>query len=143
MKNRIIKFRAWHPESKSMAHFTLDRVSSGMVSTDRGDDFYPESIMQFTGLLDKNGKEIYEGDVVKLHCSSNIEHVATATIVWRDDGAAKFVPDIHDKKLMAGNPKREVSMREMHSWTGGHSCFSYPRYIEVIGNIYESGELLK
>ena len=105
-------------------------------------------LMQFTGLIDKNGKEIYEGDIVALACSG--EDGATkrmnviATIIWNTE-QAQFIVYIHDKDvLVKGGSKngKVCSMREVHSWAGWHSCFSFPRNIEVIGNRYENPELL-
>jgi uncharacterized phage protein (TIGR01671 family) len=97
-------------------------------------------LMQFTGLKDKNGKEIYEGDILKLHCSSNKEHVVTATIEWL---GVSFFPRIHNTKVFGGHPRREVPMWEMHSWCGTHDCLTgWPEKLEVIGNIYENPELL-
>lgn len=61
--NRIIKFRCWDKENKAMNYFIpLFNSESGGVSW-IGGKLIP---MQFTGLLDKNGKEIYEGDIVAL-----------------------------------------------------------------------------
>lgn len=93
-------------------------------------------VMQFTGLLDRNGKEIFEGDVVRQHCSSNEKHRTTATIIW-DDGTPGFFVLTHDKQISDYRGKM-VDMPTMHSWCGGHSCWDY---LEIIGNIYENPEL--
>lgn len=73
--NREIKFRAWHKDLKKMfkiGQITLEKGTWNFEPNDR--DFIGMSIpfqpsfvlMQYTGLHDKNGKEIYEGDIVKV-----------------------------------------------------------------------------
>lgn len=71
--SREIKFRAWHKDLKKMfkiGQITLEKGTWNFEPNDR--DFIGMSIpfqpsfvlMQYTGLHDKNGKEIYEGDIV-------------------------------------------------------------------------------
>ena len=82
--NREIKFRAWHKDLKKMfkiGQITLEKGTWNFEPNDR--DFIGMSIpsqpsfvlMQYTGLHDKNGKEIYEGDIVRIIVNNNIEKI--------------------------------------------------------------------
>ena len=73
--NREIKFRAWNKNLKKMfkiGQITLEKGTWNFKPNDR--DFIGMSIpyqpsfvlMQYTGLHDKNGKEIYEGDIIRI-----------------------------------------------------------------------------
>lgn len=73
--NREIKFRAWHKDLKKMfkiGQITLEKGAWDFEPNDR--DFIGMSIpyqpsfvlMQYTGLHDKNGKEIYEEDIIRI-----------------------------------------------------------------------------
>ena len=104
---REIKFRAWKKYTKEMltdtSNFTHDDFSrKGFV------------FMQYTGLHDRNGKEIYEGDVVKGNDQFVEKVVYIAPSFWSTEDGKTF----------------RVKLDE---W----------REIEIIGNIYEHGNLLK
>lgn len=61
--NREIKFRAWETKEARGRMFSWDEIKDGFISYTNCKETI---LMQFTGLLDKNGKEIYEGDFINI-----------------------------------------------------------------------------
>ena len=114
--NRIIKFRAWDKEKKEMYN-----SQPNMFWDREGNLTYPPKeiweLMQFTGLKDKNGKEIYEGDIVKIGRSYQVS--------W-------------DEKYLRWGVISEGVKEKFdflwQDWKGG---------VEVIGNIFETPSLIK
>src|SRR6202007_1875089 len=124
--NREIKFRAWETNkglgSRMSEPFTLvDLHNKGLGSF--GDTYI---FMQFTGLTDKNNKEIYEGDIVVKHYDKetcNNREADTGIVKWVDFGA-RFTLEIQAKF---------ISYCELYE---NLTNDSYPRSpFEVIGNI--------
>ena len=78
-------------------------------------------LMQYTGLKDKNGKEIYEGDIVEV--SKDISAGKYRVQFWDNESAFMLIDDLKPKSMRLG------------VWFCSNK-------IEVIGNIYENPELL-
>ena len=71
MKKRKIKFRFWCPAGKAFVH---DYKYNGLVDELFDDKDYDTLVpQQFTGLIDKKGAEIYEGDLINFSCNYTIE----------------------------------------------------------------------
>lgn len=123
---REIKFRVWDPRYKEMVPpkgegFTVGDFAMGLYPTKfcnepsfRDDFVFRDDLvlMQYTGLKDKNGKEIYEGDIV-------------------GSGVLKFVVEFNDRGFWEPfiDPNDQVANFPSS-------------YLKVLGNIYENPELL-
>lgn len=123
--NREIKFRAWHKDLKKMfkiGQITLEKGTWNFEPNDR--DFIGISIpsqpsfvlMQYTGLHDKNGKEIYEGDIVKSY--------------YYIDTPNGEQERFNQKVINYNDVLCEYKINAFEN-------------LEVIGNIYENPELLE
>jgi len=140
MNNREIKFRVWDKiKNKFVSQSELAINGNGiLLITTSGyyNDFENQNsndfvIQQFTGLKDKNEKEIYEGDILKIKVSGSllIFDLGTyiASVEW---GNCKWKLNILTEKN-----KHENFNPDFYEDSG--------REYEIIGNIFENPELLK
>jgi uncharacterized phage protein (TIGR01671 family) len=131
---REIKFRVWDKLYKIMREvLSIDFEKQKVICPPRGHEFsewYNQHLsfnevllMQYTGLKDKNGKEIYEGDIVETVTASG-NPFGTIDVVRCQDGGFKLVDETDSLLPIYIGDKEVIS-------------------IEVIGNIYENPELIE
>lgn len=138
--SREIKFRAWDSREKEMVdHENLvNDPDDWLLEILSGDS--PDALMQYTGLRDKNGKDIYEGDIVAYGVFALNDTQVYGDSPWsnlpdgikRDDISTTLskhlvdfsIPNLNAlKQAIEGNPD--------------------VRGLEVIGNIHQNPELLE
>lgn len=123
--NRVIKFRAWDQDEKQMIPdrngwlIEIDGSDTRLVQWDSTISVDRPILMQYTGLKDKNGTEIYEGDIFGIYHLG--EYLFDGTVIFDDD----------------------LSAFTIERSNGGFEYLSeyLSKNVEVIGNIYENTEL--
>jgi uncharacterized phage protein (TIGR01671 family) len=149
---REIKFRAYDKERKKIKFFDLKEIYAdcyhnvGFLKNaphqHENDGWEQFELMRFTGLLDKNGKEIYEGDII------STPHFFNWTItgyekrkVFFKDGAFGVKENEHGfialKSLFKG-----VESSKTYISNYGEVYREFQPVFEVIGNIYQNPELI-
>jgi len=115
---REIKFKIWDKENKKFTDDDIYMDKNGNLGRVQDDGFYCEDTfipLRFTGLLDKKGDDIYEGDI--LH---NKYDKFNYEIMWDDNSACWSLGK-------DGQPLSKYKLNEF--W-------------DIIGNIYENSDLL-
>ena len=123
---RTIKFRAW--DGKEMFIDIIPLPNGNVAQMEDEEEIWawaekPKAIMQFTGLHDKNGKEIYGGDILSYTNKKGWKH--DWLVFWSD--------------------KLQWGMKCFKGHDNSHtpqSLYNKAEAHEVIGNIYENPELL-
>ena len=134
--SREIKFRLWSKIGKKFIE--TDNPDLDFVINNNGylysiENFYGEiyispqmdiEVLQFTGLQDRNGKEIYEGDILKYNFpyDGRLKHISPVT--YLETQSSFGIKDIYGNEI----PLYRITANN---------------YFEVIGNIYENPELLE
>jgi uncharacterized phage protein (TIGR01671 family) len=141
MNNRIYKFRAWDKRNKKMLSWenlmeaegwdAFPKIYFALDETDK--DFIP---MQFTGLKDKNGKEIYEGDILEMDYGYKKYIVQ---VIWQNRHILNSLNGSYRIIGFGLKYPESQGLRDNISDFADDPDVS----LEVIGNIHENKELLK
>lgn len=85
----------------------------------------PETVGQFTGRVDKNGKKVFEGDIIRI--TAFAPNIFVGVVLWDD----------HDQcYLIVKDPIEQIHIDDFGN-------YGKPSYYEVIGNIHDNPELLE
>ncbi|KIC96990.1 hypothetical protein LaR308_11940 [Lacticaseibacillus rhamnosus] len=123
---REIKFRAWDKENKKMAQVSRIDFGPGGIKYLVDDSV----LLEYTGLTDMNGREIYEGDILKVTGEDGESYVAT--VKWfGDEGYPAF-----DLAGIPASWSYDANALATIFQSGVETC-------EVIGNIFEDKQLLE
>jgi len=161
---RQIKFRAWHIEKKrwidlnGMSTWFGTHPNKGAIyavseqGVLREYDHDEIEIVQYTGLKDKSGKEIYEGDIVKFHYfymtfgenmgAQESEHELTGIVKWQEYGYGLDAIKGEHWAGYTGYSDNEGYSDFLHLVAMSESSV-HEESFEIIGNIYETSDLIK
>ena len=121
---REIKFRVWDAHKRMWTEYKIHNGAVYFLDKSTGvwvgkyDKRYKEfDFMEYTGLKDKNNKEIYEGDIVILH-----------------NGKYKVIFNSKEARFVLRDDEFEMEI----SFTNNNN-----KRMEIVGNIYENPELIK
>ena len=144
---RIIKFRGYNKKNGEwlFGSYILNRGHHFVAPDEFADsktwedyEVIEETIGQFTGLCDKNGKEIYEGDILRYPAKdkSQEENFVSFEVFW------------HDNDCADNHVGWQIDRRHFHGCICGTRDIStfLPRYTKkmvIIGNIHDNPELLE
>jgi len=97
---------------------------------------YPYSFGQYTGIKDKFGNKIFEGDILDIH--KTVNGCNLFVVIWDEIGfSVKYYCNMNKPRVY------EYDLRELFDLDINESKFKYEKEIEIVGNIHDNPDLLK
>ena len=135
MGNSRYKFRAWNKHDEIMEHINDLYWFEENGVHDFNDNNY--EFMQYTGLFDDDGNEIFEGDIVNIHDPFETKTAYKSEVLFTADGVRVWTHPIH-RALDVVSPTRLLS----HYCDYGHGG-KPGKFCKIVGNIYENPDLIE
>ena len=130
--SREIKFRAWDKQNKNMEEVDLLGSNVLHIKNSEWENIEDFEVMQYTGLKDLKGKELYEGDIIKWgHIGDIKEDPIRIAIV-------EINPDLQFRCINLEYRNKNVIFNY-----GNFAYKDTEKYVEKIGDIYTTPEILK
>ena len=129
----------WH--EGLLAHIGNAWYISNKVGVATAFEIRPETVGQFTGLTDKNGKMIFEGDIIKAYFQpKNFKNppYAIGSVIF-ENGTFKVVVHVSKNSTVYNVFEKENTA----AYSIEHNFLDRYYVLEVIGNIYDNPELLQ
>jgi uncharacterized phage protein (TIGR01671 family) len=127
---RVFKFREWDGKKINYNPFIINTINRNIgyeININENLESNKYSLMQYTGVKDRNGKEIYEGDIVNIHLPN--EQIIIAEIVWE-----------YCCTVLRMDKRADIAFTEAEKECQGRQI-PFQEILEVIGNIHENPNL--
>ena len=147
---RVLKFRIWDKENKQIHYCDAMGIMDNGIwfensnfDTDNHNDDEAADVMQFTGLHDRNGKEIYEGDILEL-VGGTCNFLPCG--IYNDQrygiGDKMIVQKLKSGFTLCGMNMYDCDIPNRVGKVDNYTFWNHQSSLKIIGNIYKNPELM-